>query len=142
MGRPYSEDLRERIVRAVVNGLSRREAARQFDVSPSCVVKLLRRWRETGSILPAPIGAPKRSKLDAHAGWLLQLVASETDITLDEVRLRLVQDCGVSASQSTIWYFFDERGISFKKQCMPASMSAPTWWRPGERGGKPGRAVA
>lgn len=115
MGRPYSEDLRERIVRAVVSGLSRREAARRFDVSPSCVVKLLRQWRETGSILPAPIGAPKRSKLDPHAAWLLRIVASEPDITLDEVRVRLAQDCGVSASQSTIWYFFDDRGISFKK---------------------------
>ena len=115
MGRPYSEDLRERIVRAVVNGLSRREAARRFEVSPSCVVKLLRQWCETGSILPAPIGAPKRSKLDVHAEWLLSLVAREPDITLEEVRLRLEQECGVSASQSTIWYFFDERGISFKK---------------------------
>lgn len=115
MGRPYSEDLRERIVRAVVNGLSRRRAAQLFDVSPSCVVKLLRRWRETGSILPAPIGAPKRSKLDPHGEWLLQVVASESDITLEEVRLRLEQERGVSASPSTIWYFFDARGISFKK---------------------------
>ncbi|MGH6658619.1 MAG: IS630 family transposase, partial [Sphingomicrobium sp.] len=121
MGRPYSEDLRERIVRSVVNGLSRREAARLFDVSPSCVVKLLQRWRETGSIVPAAIGAPKRSKLDPHAAWLLGVVESEPDITLDEVRLRLEHDCGVSASQSTIWYFFDERGISFKKKTVHAS---------------------
>ncbi len=37
MGRPYSEDLRSRIVAAVEAGMSRNAAARQFAVSVSCV---------------------------------------------------------------------------------------------------------
>ena len=40
MTRPYSVDLRERVVRAVEAGLSRRAAARRFEVSVSFVVKL------------------------------------------------------------------------------------------------------
>ena len=114
MGRPYSEDLRERIVRAVEGGESRRRAASVFGVSPSCVVKLLRRWRDTGSVSPAPQGPPKRSKLDGHGEWLLALIADQPDITLGEVRARLMER-GVSACVSTIWYFFDDCGISFKK---------------------------
>ncbi len=43
MGRPYSEDLRERIAVAVGAGNTRRAAARMFAVSPSCAVKLMRR---------------------------------------------------------------------------------------------------
>ena len=50
MGRPYSEDLRSRIVAAVEGGVSRNAAARQFAGSVSCVVKLLQRFRRTGRL--------------------------------------------------------------------------------------------
>ena len=79
MGRPYSDDLRERIVDAVEGGGSRRGAAGVFGVSPSCAIKLLQRWQRTGSVSPAPLGAPKRSKLDPVAEWLLALVKVEPD---------------------------------------------------------------
>lgn len=115
MGRAYSLDLRERIVSAVEGGASRRAAARVFGVSASCAVKLVQRWRETGSVRPARIGAPRRSKLDRHADWLLGLVRDKPDITLEEVRARLLHDRGVSASVGLIWHFFDRHDISFKK---------------------------
>ena len=41
MARPYSVDLRERVVRAVEGGASRRAAAAKFEVSISFVVKLM-----------------------------------------------------------------------------------------------------
>ena len=50
MTAPYSQDLRERIVRVVDAGTSRNAAAKQFDVSISFVVKLLQRWRQRGPI--------------------------------------------------------------------------------------------
>jgi len=114
MGRPYSDDLRERIVRAVDGGATRRRAAEAFGVSASCAVKLVRLWRETGSVSPAPQGAPKRSKLDPHAAWLLGLVEAEPEITLEDVRSRL-EGRGLRASIGLIWRFFDGHAISFKK---------------------------
>lgn len=114
MGRPYSNDLRERIVRTVESGVSRRAAAKQFDVSTSSVIKLLRRWHETGSVSPGHVGAPSGSKLDAHGEWLLRLILDQPDLTLEEIRTRLAER-EVSACVSSIWYFFDDRGISFKK---------------------------
>jgi transposase len=49
MGKPYSLDLRERIIGFVGSGKSRREAADRFGVSPSCAIKLVDRWDHTGS---------------------------------------------------------------------------------------------
>jgi transposase len=49
MAKPYSDDLRERVVEAVKAGASRREAAERFEIAPSSAIKWLQRWRETGS---------------------------------------------------------------------------------------------
>jgi transposase len=60
MAKPYSQDLRDRLVRAVLAGQSRRQAARSFDVSPSCVIKLMQQWKTTGGCLPRKFGGHKR----------------------------------------------------------------------------------
>jgi putative transposase len=52
MTAPLSQDLRERIVRAVEGGSSIRQAAARYEVSPSAAVKLMRRVRETGYVAP------------------------------------------------------------------------------------------
>ena len=89
MGRPLSEDLRERIVAAVEAGASRREAAERFSVSASCAVKLLQRWRRTGSVAPGQIGGQKRHALAEHDGAVRALVAAAPDATLAELRAGL-----------------------------------------------------
>ena len=114
MGRPYSEDLRKRIVGAVAAGSTRRGAAKVFGVSASCAVKLLQLWRRTGSVSAKPQGARRRSKLDPYTDWLLGLVVAEPDITLEEIRARL-RGQGMSASMGLVWKFFDRHDISFKK---------------------------
>jgi Homeodomain-like domain len=63
MTRPYSVDLRERVVRAVEAGLSRRAAARRFEVSVSFVIKLLQRWQRQGTVQPERYGGWKRAIL-------------------------------------------------------------------------------
>ncbi|MEN8198121.1 MAG: IS630 family transposase [Pseudomonadota bacterium] len=146
-GQPYSEDLRERIVGAVEAGASRRQAARKYGVSASCAIKLVRRWRTTGSVSAAPQGAPKRSKLDAHGDWLLGLIADEPDITLEEVRARL-KGRGVQASIGLIWGFFDKHDISFKKKTAHAAEQeredvalARVAWKDQQRSLDPSRLV-
>jgi transposase len=54
MGRAYSEDLRSRIVTAVEAGATRTAAAAQFAVSVSCAIKLVQRFRQTGSVARSP----------------------------------------------------------------------------------------
>ena len=58
MAKPYSEDLRDRLVLAVLGGRSWREAARGFDVSPSCVMKLMQQFETTGDWPAAQIRRP------------------------------------------------------------------------------------
>jgi transposase len=63
MTAPLSQDLRRRIVRAVGKGSSIRQAAAPYEISPSAAVKLMRRWRETGSVVPDRIGGHRRPVL-------------------------------------------------------------------------------
>ena len=72
MTRPYSVDLRERVLSAARRGDTIRGVAAQFDVSPSFVSKLETRFRRTGSVAPAPQGGDRRSEgIAVHADLLL-----------------------------------------------------------------------
>jgi putative transposase len=64
MAKPYSSDLRERVVRAVVDdGLSRRAAAQRFGIGVSTVITWVQRWRETGRIEPGQMGGRRPEKI-------------------------------------------------------------------------------
>ncbi len=56
MPKPYSRDLRERVVRAVEARTSCHEAAAAFEVSPSSAIRWVARWRQTGSVAAKPMG--------------------------------------------------------------------------------------
>lgn len=117
MAAAFSFDLRQRVVMAVAEeGLSTYAAARRFAVGISTVGAWVRRWRKTGELRPGRQGQPKGSKLDAHAAFILALVDENKDITLAEIGERLADERGVTACLSTIWLFFDRRGITFKKR--------------------------
>ncbi len=126
MTRPYSEDLRERIVRAVDSGTSRNAAAKQFDVSISFVVKLMQRWNQRGTIKADKYGGWKKPKLAPHAERIRALVGETCDITIDELRAVLTAE-GIEAKRSTLGDFLLAQGLSRKKrQPTPLSRSART----------------
>jgi transposase len=54
--------------------------------------------------------------LKAHETWLLALVGEVPDLTLEEIRTKLVAAHGIEAGISSLWRFFDRHGISFKKK--------------------------
>src|SRR5262249_13975512 len=70
MPKPYSDDLRERVIEAVVAGASRREAAESFNLSASSAVRWLQRWRDTGNAR-AKLSGGSTSPLEEHVEWLL-----------------------------------------------------------------------
>ena len=114
MPRPYSDDLRERAVEEVKSGASRREVAEQFGVSPSGVIKWLRRWRETGSAAAKP-NSGSVSPLEKYAKWFLDLIAARPDLTLDEVMVAK-KKARIPGSRSAVGRFFLRHGISVKKK--------------------------
>jgi transposase len=126
MTRPYSMDLRERMVRAVEAGASRRATAAKFAVSPSCVVKLLQRWRRQGTLEPDPPGGGRRAKLADQAERVDALLAATPDITIAELKARLAAD-GIEVSPSAISRFLKACGLTRKKRPRtPPSRTART----------------
>jgi transposase len=116
MSGAYSSDLRGRVLDVVDAGSSVRRAAARFGVGVSTAILWVRRWRETGERTARKQGHPIRSKLDTHEVYLLGLIEETVDITLDEMRARLAEECGVRTGYGTLWRFFDRRGITVKKR--------------------------
>lgn len=114
MPKAYSNDLRERVVRAVEAGQSCRSAALRFGVSPSSAIKWMERWRSRGDVSPGSSRGRIRSPLHPHRSWLLGLVAAQPDLTLAEIQHRLAGR-GVTVGLGSIWRFFAREGIRFKK---------------------------
>ena len=99
MAKPYSEDLRARVVGAVEDGATIPEAAKQCGVSISSVVRFLRLHRRTGSVSSAKFGGYKEFVLAAHEDLVRQLVAEQPDITLAELETRLLAKKKVTVRQ-------------------------------------------
>ena len=126
MVKPYSEDLRERVIAAVqAEAMSCREAARRYRVSASSAVKWLQRYRRTGLMRARPMGGDRRSVLKPERGWLLELIGAESDLTLMAISARLFSERGVKADPSMLWRFFAGEGISFKKKRSRRRTAAP-----------------
>ncbi len=115
MPRPYSLDLRERVVRFVDAGHSRHAAAAYFGVSVSFVVILMRNYRRTGSLMPRPSGGRRHSKLDPHRAFLLARVAQKEDITMPQLAAELAAATGIQSAPASISRWFIRIGYSFKK---------------------------
>ena len=116
MTAPLSQDLRERVVRAVEEGSSARQAAARFEISPSAAIKLVRRARETGSTKPARIGGYRRPLLAGHETLLRELTATRKGITLAEIKGTLVERGIKAGSLTTIWSTLRRLGLSYKKR--------------------------
>src|SRR3954453_22807470 len=116
MPKPYSLDLRERVVRCVEAGRSRHAAAAHFGVSVSFVVLLMRHYRATGSLRPKPSGGRRHSKLDPHRAFLLGRVAEKDDITMPELVAELAVATGVDVAPASISRWLIRNGFIFKER--------------------------
>jgi transposase len=115
MVRPYSLDLRERVVAAVNDGNSCRAVAETFGVSVATVVKWSQRFRATGTAEPKPMGGRRPFALEAERDWLLRRIAEAPDLTLRALAGELA-DRGVHVSHYAVWHLLAREGITFKKK--------------------------
>src|SRR3954452_1767598 len=113
-----SQDLRERIVRAVKGGSTIRQAARRFAVSASAAIKLMQRGRQTGrrSAARAKMGGYRRPLLEKHADDLRAIVSRQAGITLREIKAALAVRGIVVKALSTIADMLHRLGLSHKKR--------------------------
>jgi len=112
-------DLRTRLVECVEAGASRHEAAERFEVSVSSAVRWMQRFVRFGSVAAKPSGG-STSPLEAHAAWLLELVAKHPDLTLDEIVAAMRRE-GIAGSRTAAWRFFARHQITVKKKSMHAA---------------------
>jgi transposase len=117
MGKPLDTDLRRRVVAAIEDGMSTGAAAERFAVSKAAAGAWARLKRATGDVLPKPQGSGFGSVLDPYTDFIDRLIAADKDITLAEIAEQLGETHGLHVVPSTIWYFLDRRGITYKK-CM------------------------
>ena len=115
MARPYSKDLRDRVVGSVAGGRTCRATATLFGVSVASVVKWSQRFRATGSAAAKKMGGWRPLRLKSERDWLLARLAEKPDLTLRAVVAELAAR-GTPASYGAVWRFFRREGITFKKK--------------------------
>jgi putative transposase len=116
MGRPYSLDLRERVVAGVEKGgISRHRAAAQFGLGTTTVINWVRRSRETGSVAPGKMGGHKPKAIAGeHRAWLLERT-KQKDFTLRGLVAELAER-GLKVDYRSVWNFVHAEKLSFKKK--------------------------
>jgi transposase len=115
MSKALSVDLRDRVVAAIDEGMSCRQAAARFGVSASSAIRWRTRLRETGDVRPGPLGGDRRSRhIESHGALIGSLVKQKPDATLAELRAALAEH-GIGVGMSTLWRFFDRHKITLKK---------------------------
>lgn len=114
MGKPYSLDLRERVIAAIEGGMSRRKAASHFNLGISTVINWARRFKETGSVAPGKMGGHKPKAIAGERRlWLLSRI-KEKDFTLRGLVAELEAQ-GLKVDYRTVWNFVHAEKMSFKK---------------------------
>jgi transposase len=114
MTRPLSNDLRERVVSAVLAGESCRAVASRFGVAVSSVVKWSQRYRTTGSVSPGKMGGHRKPVLDPHRAFIVERMKQTPHLTLHGLKDELVAR-GVKVSHNAVWLFLRREGLRFKK---------------------------
>ena len=121
--RPYSNDLRTKIVEAYERGEgSMRGLAKRFSVSLTCVWLLLKRYGETGKVDPKPHGGGQKARIQGEGSQVLrQLVREHSDATLMELRDLFRRRTGIEVSCSTVALSLKKLKITRKKKTLHAT---------------------
>lgn len=124
--KPYSEDLRVRIVALRQQGHSAAALAGRFEVSKRSVERYCTRFESEGALEAKARGA-RPSRLDGHEQVLRDWIGAQPDLTLEELRERLRRRRRVSLGVNALWHGLRRLGLSYKKRlCALPSRSATT----------------
>ncbi|MBR1278924.1 IS630 family transposase [Bradyrhizobium sp. AUGA SZCCT0283] len=124
MGKPYSLDLRKRVVAAIEGGMSRNQAAKRFGVAISTAIGWMQRVEETGSVEPGQMGGHKPKAISGdHAVWLSQRLR-DGDFTIRGLVAELAGR-GLKVDYHSVWDFVHAEKLSFKKSVVAGERDRP-----------------
>src|SRR6202795_4234555 len=115
MGKPYSDDLRERAVAAIEAGNTSVKVPGRYNMALRTVGGFIKPKPETGSISPDKFGGYKTFTLEPHTDRVKELVAEQPDSTLAELQVRLAKE-KVKVSPSGISRFLHHINLTVKKK--------------------------
>ena len=114
MVKPYSTDLRERAVAAVVDGETTRIVADRFGVAVSSIVKWHQRYRSSGTVAPDKMGGHRKRILEPYRDFIIDQIKRTPHLTVRGLR-DILAERGITVSRHTVWTFLRREGLSFKK---------------------------
>ena len=110
----YSQDLRDRVLRALGRGERPSEIARRFEVSRVWVYDVSNRFHDHGERCSHQMGGYRRSRV-AHLEMSIRAwITAEPDLTLAQLCERLARQ-NVQIKAAALWHQLDKWGLSFKK---------------------------
>lgn len=110
--RPFSRDLRERVLADFLAGSTFAALARRYHTSAEWVRQFIRRYQATGEIMPRP-PIPLRVPFHRrHEAELRAALAEQPDLTLESLRRKL----GLDVSLATLHTALKALKFSFKKK--------------------------
>lgn len=110
----YSQDLRERVLRALERGDRPIEIARRFEVSRFWVYQVRDRFRKEGIRHSLRQGGYRVSRIAHMEETIRCWIAAEADLTLAELCERLAKE-GIAIKVSALWHQLNKWKLSFKK---------------------------
>jgi len=118
MPAPYSTDFRLKVVNSYLEKGSLRKTAEKFDVSYKFVQTSVRRYKIENTVEPEPhkSGNPPKSRSIHHLGFLKKLIASENDLSLNDICARFKNKFSGNISVTGMHESLKRIGISRKKK--------------------------
>jgi transposase len=116
--KPYSKDLRIKVLGAVDRGMPREEVAEVFGVSIPSIKRWIKRRRETGDVESKPIPGPPARKGEALDRTLPGQVKLNPDLTLDEHCELFKEVHSVKVSNATMSRAFKRLKLPLKKSVL------------------------
>jgi transposase len=111
----YSQDLRERVLKAIEAGASDIEAGKRYGVHRNTVWRYRRRWEEDGERKARSAGGQRPSQFEGH-DQTLRRWAQGGNITLGEMAVKCREELGIEVVPQTIWHRLQKLGLSHKKK--------------------------
>lgn len=111
----YSQDLRDRVLRALERGEGPSAIAARFEVSRIWVYQVRKRWKQSGQRHSLPMGGHRVSRVAGVERQIRDWIEQKPDMTLAELGERLQREHGISLKIPALWHQLNKWGLSLKK---------------------------
>jgi transposase len=111
----YSQDLRERVLRALERNERAVSIAERLEVSESWIYQVKRRFQQDGERCPKKVGGYRHSRIEHLEMQIRQWIVEKPDLTLAQISERLIQEYGILIKTTALWTQLNHWDLTYKK---------------------------